>query len=46
MLTPPRGKSHLSLVDAVSFVAMLRAGLSHAFAFDRHFEHEGFSIVA
>lgn len=34
----------LSLVDAVSFEAMRRRGLSQAFAFDRHFEDAGFSL--
>lgn len=38
-----RHRRLLSLVDAVSFVAMRRQGLSEAFAFDPHFEQEGFS---
>jgi predicted nucleic acid-binding protein len=36
----------LSLVDAVSFVAMRQANVAEAFAFDPHFEQEGFSIVS
>lgn len=34
-----------SLVDAVSFEVMRREGLSHAFAFDRHFEVAGFQLM-
>lgn len=34
-----------SLVDAVSFEVMRREGLSHAFAFDRHFEVAGFKLL-
>jgi predicted nucleic acid-binding protein len=33
----------LSLVDAASFVVMRRLRLDRAFAFDRHFEEEGFA---
>lgn len=40
-----RHKRSLSLVDAVSFVAMRRAKVSDAFAFDPHFEQEGFTTV-
>lgn len=40
-----RRKRLLSLVDAVSFVAMRLKGLTEAFAFDPHFEQEGFSLV-
>jgi predicted nucleic acid-binding protein len=40
-----RGKGPLSLVDAVSFVAMRQRNLTVAFAFDPHFEQEGFSAV-
>jgi uncharacterized protein len=40
-----RRKRHLSLVDAVSFVTMRQADLDEAFAFDPHFEQEGFSTV-
>jgi predicted nucleic acid-binding protein len=35
----------LSLVDAVSFVTMRLKGLTEAFAFDPHFEQEGFSLI-
>jgi|SRR3989442_2732359 predicted nucleic acid-binding protein len=41
-----RRKRLLSLVDAVSFVTMRRRGLAEAFAFDPHFEQEGFSLVS
>jgi predicted nucleic acid-binding protein len=41
-----RGKRQLSLVDAVSFVVMRQAKVDEAFAFDPHFEQEGFSLVA
>lgn len=41
-----RHKSHLSLVDAASFVVMRRERIDEAFAFDRHFEQEGFSFPA
>ena len=40
-----RRKRLLSLVDAVSFVAMRQTGLTEAFAFDPHFEQEGFSLI-
>ncbi|MEW5984064.1 MAG: PIN domain-containing protein [Acidobacteriota bacterium] len=40
-----RRKRRLSLVDAVSFVTMRLKGLTEAFAFDPHFEQEGFSLV-
>jgi len=40
-----RRKRLLSLVDAVSFVAMRRRNVDEAFAFDPHFEQEGFSLV-
>lgn len=40
-----RSKRHLSLVDAVSFVTMRRNGVAEAFAFDSHFEQEGFSLL-
>lgn len=36
---------HLSLVDAVSFEIMRRERLTHAFAFDHHFEVAGFALV-
>jgi predicted nucleic acid-binding protein len=41
-----RRKASLSLVDAVSFVAMRREGIEEAFAFDGHFEEEGFTLTA
>jgi predicted nucleic acid-binding protein len=34
-----------SLTDAVSFEIMKREKLTHAFAFDRHFEVAGFSLL-
>ncbi|CAN5403488.1 PIN domain-containing protein [soil metagenome] len=34
-----------SLTDAVSFEIMSRDGLSHAFAFDQHFETAGFALL-
>lgn len=34
-----------SLVDAVSFAAMRKLGISEAFAFDRHFLTAGFVLV-
>ena len=37
-----RGQESLSLVDAVSFVAMREGGLDEAFAFDRHVAREGY----
>ncbi|HSN89791.1 MAG TPA: PIN domain-containing protein [Anaeromyxobacteraceae bacterium] len=39
-----RRRASLSLVDAASFVAMRRAGIEEAFAFDRHFQEEGFAF--
>ncbi len=41
-----RRKRLLSLVDAVSFVTMRQGHVAEAFAFDPHFEQEGFSIVS
>lgn len=35
----------LSLVDAVSFVVMRERRLEEVFAFDRHFEREGFKAL-
>jgi predicted nucleic acid-binding protein len=35
----------LSLTDAVSFETMRRHRITHAFAFDRHFEIAGFSLL-
>lgn len=40
-----RKKRLLSLVDAVSFVAMRQGNIAEAFAFDPHFDQEGFSCV-
>ena len=40
-----RRRRQLSLVDAVSFEVMTRRGLGEAFAFDPHFEQEGFALV-
>ncbi len=40
-----RRKRQLSLVDAVSFITMRRRSVAEAFAFDPHFEQEGFSLV-
>jgi predicted nucleic acid-binding protein len=40
-----RRKRLLSLVDAVSFIAMQRMDMAEAFAFDPHFEREGFALV-
>lgn len=40
-----RARRELSLVDAASFVVMRRRGIGEAFAFDRHFEEEGFDLV-
>jgi len=34
-----------SLVDAVSFITMRQRNMAEAFAFDPHFEQEGFSLV-
>ena len=41
-----RRKRQLSLVDAVSFVTMRQRNAAEAFAFDPHFEQEGFSLVS
>jgi predicted nucleic acid-binding protein len=41
-----RRRRQLSLVDAVSFVTMRQRHLAEAFAFDLHFEQEGFSLVS
>lgn len=43
MLTVNRRK--LSLVDCVSFVAMRESGIEHYFAFDEHFDEQGFTAV-
>ena len=44
MLLKSKSRS-LSLVDCVSFVVMRRMGLSTAFAFDRHFQAQGFRCL-
>ena len=36
---------HFSLTDAVSFEVMRRERIKHAFAFDRHFETAGFTLL-
>lgn len=38
-----RGARDLSLVDAVSFLVMRDHDVAEAFAYDRHFEQEGFT---
>jgi uncharacterized protein len=38
----PRG---VSLVDCVSFAAMHEHGIDRAFAYDRHFEEEGYALI-
>ena len=38
-------RRELSLVDCVSFEAMRRLGVERAFAFDKHFRQQGFSLV-
>jgi uncharacterized protein len=40
-----RRTRRLSLVDAVSFVTMRQRNISEAFAFDPHFEQEGFVLL-
>ena len=39
------GRKDVSLVDWVSFELMRRAGISMAFAFDRDFAAQGFSLI-
>lgn len=39
-------RRRLSLVDCASFESMRRAGLRQAFAFDAHFEQQGFEVLA
>jgi predicted nucleic acid-binding protein len=36
----------LSLVDCVSFEVMRTAGINTAFAFDKHFREQGFSLIS
>ncbi len=38
-------RRQLSLVDCVSFVVMRAIGLEIAFAFDRHFAEQGFTVL-
>jgi len=38
-----RPDKRYSLTDCVSFVVMRERGIAEAFAFDRHFEQEGFA---
>jgi predicted nucleic acid-binding protein len=38
-------RRRLSLVDCVSFETMRRLGVKSAFAFDRHFEEQGFACL-
>lgn len=40
-----RGTRDLSLVDVVSFAVMRGRGIDEAFAFDQHFEQEGFTTL-
>jgi hypothetical protein len=35
----------VAFADCISFVLMRRAGIEHAFTFDRHFRMAGFKIV-
>jgi len=35
----------LSLVDCTSFIAMRQLHITHAFAFDQHFEQQGFTCL-
>jgi len=39
------GRRKLSLIDCASFVVMRRLGIRGAFAFDSHFEEEGFECL-
>ncbi|MHB1505852.1 MAG: type II toxin-antitoxin system VapC family toxin [Sulfobacillus sp.] len=39
------GRRQLSLVDCVSFVLMRRLGIDTAFAWDLHFEEQGFHLA-
>jgi predicted nucleic acid-binding protein len=39
------GLRDLSLVDCVSFEVMRQKGVEHAFAFDPHFERQGFTCL-
>jgi uncharacterized protein len=39
------GSPDVSLVDRVSFELMRRSGITEAFAFDRHFQEQGFTLL-
>jgi uncharacterized protein len=39
------GRRDLSLVDCSSFEVMRRLALRHVFAFDRHFNEQGFEVL-
>lgn len=41
-----QSRRRLSLVDCVSFEFMRRSGIMHYFAFDRHFDEQGFEPVS
>ncbi len=41
-----QNRRHLSLVDTVSFVVIRQRQIDRVFAFDRHFDQEGFSGVS
>ena len=41
-----QSRRRLSLVDCVSFEFMRRSGITHYFAFDRHFGEQGFDPAA
>ena len=38
-------RRQLSLVDCVSFTAMRELGIEHYFAFDQHFDEQGFTKI-
>ena len=39
-------RRNLSLVDCVRFEVMRTSGINTAFAFDKHFKEQGFSLIA
>ena len=39
------GRKKVSVVDCISFITMRHHKVQTAFAFDRHFEEQGFEIV-
>lgn len=39
-------RRQLSLVDCVSFATMRELGIEHYFAFDQHFDEQGFTKIA